>query len=266
MPGSEVAGPLSALAFALLGGAHCASMCGSIAGALALRADGARVVGLHHIGRVFAYVLLGTIVGAFGGLVFDQHSMAEAGKLLRGIAGGLMAAIGARLLLGFGPWAWLERFGIGFWRQTLAPLAARLTPAAGGTAASGSLRELTLGALWGFLPCGLTWTALLGAATTGSAVGGGLLLLAFGLGTLPALGIGAWLFARFAGYAVLRQPAAGHGVMPGASTGIIASSQSKAAPTAIARGRLRRRIAGMLLLAAGTWTAVVPWLGGHAHH
>lgn len=266
MPGSEIAGPLSALAFALLGGAHCASMCGSIAGALALRADGARVVLLHHIGRVIAYVVLGILAGAFGALVFDHHTMAEVGKLLRGIAGGMMAAIGARLLLGFGPWAWLERFGVRFWRRVLAPLAARLAPPGSQTRSVGWSRELALGALWGFLPCGLTWTASLGAATTGRAGGGGLLMLAFGLGTLPALGIGAWLFARLSGYTALALSTVGSGEATHASTRIIATSRPAAPASAAFSAVVRRRLAAALLLAAGVWTAAIPWLGSHAHH
>jgi len=44
-----------------------------------------------------------------------------------------------------------------------------------------------LGLLWGWLPCGLVYSVLVAALATGSALEGGALMLAFGLGTLPAL-------------------------------------------------------------------------------
>ena len=44
-----------------------------------------------------------------------------------------------------------------------------------------------LGGLWGWLPCGLVYSVLIAAMATGSALNGGLLMLAFGLGTLPTL-------------------------------------------------------------------------------
>jgi sulfite exporter TauE/SafE len=122
-------------------------------------------------------------------------------------------------------WPPLERLAARVWRSSLAPLAQRL-------ARSGSpLAALGLGVVWGWLPCGLTWTALIGAATTGDAGSGALLMAAFGLGTLPALGLGAWLMA---------------GRLP--------------------TGPQWRRAAGALLVAAGLWTALAPWSGRHAAH
>ncbi len=44
-----------------------------------------------------------------------------------------------------------------------------------------------MGGLWGWLPCGIVYSVLIAAVATGSAVNGGLLMLAFGLGTLPTL-------------------------------------------------------------------------------
>ena len=44
-----------------------------------------------------------------------------------------------------------------------------------------------LGALWGWLPCGLVYSVLLTALASGSAPRGALIMLAFGLGTLPNL-------------------------------------------------------------------------------
>lgn len=225
MPGAEVATPLAALAFALLGAGHCVAMCGGIAAALALQAPDRRHALWHQLGKLLGYTLLGAAAGALGAGVFAAADIAEAGRVLRGIAGLALALLGLRLLLALPPWPPLERLAARVWRRGLAPLAQRLMR-------SGSVPgALALGVVWGWLPCGLSWTALLGAATTGDAASGALLMAAFGLGTLPALGIGAWLLGGW-------RPAA-----PG-----------------------WRRVAGGLLLAAGLWTAVMPWLGSHHAH
>jgi sulfite exporter TauE/SafE len=50
--------------------------------------------------------------------------------------------------------------------------------------------------LWGWLPCGLVYSALTTALTAGSAARGGLLMLAFGLGTLPNLLLAGMVLAR----------------------------------------------------------------------
>lgn len=44
-----------------------------------------------------------------------------------------------------------------------------------------------LGLVWGWLPCGLVYTALVWTVTAGGALRGAMLMLAFGLGTLPNL-------------------------------------------------------------------------------
>jgi sulfite exporter TauE/SafE len=48
-------------------------------------------------------------------------------------------------------------------------------------------RALLLGTLWGWLPCGLVYSTLLWAASQGDVLHSGLLMLAFGLGTWPVL-------------------------------------------------------------------------------
>ena len=57
-------------------------------------------------------------------------------------------------------------------------------------------RPLSLGLLWGFLPCGLVYSALLIAATTPSTWLGAVTMLAFGLGTVPAMATTGWLGTR----------------------------------------------------------------------
>lgn len=103
-----------------------------------------------------------------------------AAMLLRIVAGLLLISMG--LYLG-GWWSGLTRIealGRGLWRH-IQPVASRWLPVC-------SLpRALLLGALWGWLPCGLVYSTLLWAASQGDALDSGLLMLAFGLGTWPVL-------------------------------------------------------------------------------
>jgi uncharacterized protein len=77
-----------------------------------------------------------------------------------------------------------ERLGRTLWRN-LQPLVRRLIP----------VRTLTqaalLGFIWAWIPCGLVYSVLITAASTGHSLAGAGVMLAFGLGTLPnLLGIG----------------------------------------------------------------------------
>jgi sulfite exporter TauE/SafE len=74
----------------------------------------------------------------------------------------------------------VEALGRGLWRH-LQPLTSRLIPV------HSLPQALTLGALWGWLPCGLVYSTLLWAASQGNATESALLMLAFGLGTWPVL-------------------------------------------------------------------------------
>jgi sulfite exporter TauE/SafE len=74
----------------------------------------------------------------------------------------------------------LESLGAPLWRR-LQPLASRVT------AGSGTARAYAAGLVWGWLPCGLVYAALLAASFAGSAARGAVAMAAFGAGTLPFL-------------------------------------------------------------------------------
>lgn len=178
---------LAAFLTGLAGAGHCAGMCGGIAGALAHAVPpGQRSPSMllaFSAGRLAMYGLLGLSVGAIAGVLApaDFATAMIAGRLLAAAA---MIAIGLYLLRLANTLLWLETIGARVWRH-LAPVARRLLPV------TSSWRALAVGALWGLLPCGLVYGALLYAATAGGAAQGGAVMLAFGLGTLPAiLGLG----------------------------------------------------------------------------
>ena len=68
-------------------------------------------------------------------------------------------------------------------------------------------QALVLGLVWGWLPCGLVYSVLVMSITTGNAIDGAILMLSFGVGTLPnllAMGVFADAMRRFAQERVTR--------------------------------------------------------------
>lgn len=130
---------------------------------------------LYHVTRVLMYVLFGALVGAIGSLLGLSRQLTALGgviSLLLGIA---------ILLIGTGYLGWLRSFpleGASHWWN----IALSRTLKQGGWGG-----VALLGALNGLLPCGLVYSALLLAASTGAAWRGALGMGLFGLGTFPAL-------------------------------------------------------------------------------
>jgi sulfite exporter TauE/SafE len=194
---SELLPVLSAALLAgLLGSAHCLGMCAGISGLFAVNANVAAVreqlplAITYNFGRVLSYVLLGIIVASFGSVVVKASpSLASGIRILSGIIivlVGLKVAFDLRLL---NP---IERMGATLWAR-IAPAAKRLVPV------TNLPRALGLGLVWGWLPCGLVYSVLLIAATSAEPAGGAMIMLAFGIGTMPAMlmtGLGAAQFAN----------------------------------------------------------------------
>ncbi len=103
------------------------------------------------------------------------------------IATGLMVAVGFYLAGWFPKLAYMERLGAPVW-QRLEPLGRKLLPV------KSPLQALLYGMIWGWLPCGLVYSALFIALAHGNYLAGGVFMFLFGLGTLPAV-IGTGIFA-----------------------------------------------------------------------
>jgi sulfite exporter TauE/SafE len=166
------------------GGTHCIGMCGAIVVLFEqqpLDRSGHWTRRLAYNGGRFAfYALLGMVAGAGGAVLTKVAGIKTGLMLLRLIAGILVVAIGLNLLFNWSATRFLEQAGAGLWRR-LSPLARHVLPV------SSAPRALAAGFLWGALPCGLVYSAVAMAATSGSATGGALVMLAFWAGTLPAL-------------------------------------------------------------------------------
>ncbi|PTY37133.1 hypothetical protein BGP77_07640 [Saccharospirillum sp. MSK14-1] len=166
---------ISAALIGLISAGHCLGMCGGITVALGLHSQGQGTLLFYNLGRIATYALLGLLIGA--GLHWLPPSVTP---VLRLIAALLLVLI-ALYYLNIKPWiTQLEKLALPLWRG-LQPLARRWLPL------RHPLQAFPVGMIWGLLPCGLVYTALGYAATQANAIGSAALMLAFGLGTLPAM-------------------------------------------------------------------------------
>lgn len=223
-----VAPLLSALILGLLGGGHCLGMCGGLMGALTLaippeqRARRLRLLLAYNLGRILSYATAGLLIGLAGWAVASS----PAAMALRVLAGLLLIAMGLYLAGWWSGLTRIEALGRHLWRH-LQPLASRLMPV------SSLPRALLLGAVWGWLPCGLVYSTLLWASSQGSPGESALLMLAFGLGTWPVL---------------------------------LATGMAAERLTALLRRSGVRVAGGLLVILFGIWTLPGPhqhWLMGH---
>nr|WP_232251946.1 sulfite exporter TauE/SafE family protein [Pseudomonas putida] len=218
----------SALVLGLLGGGHCLGMCGGLMGALTLaippeqRGRRLRLLLAYNLGRILSYASAGLLLGLAGWAVASS----PAALALRVVAALLLIAMGLYLAGWWSGLTRIEALGRGLWRH-IQPVASRLLPV------SSLPRALLLGALWGWLPCGLVYSTLLWAASQGNAGYSAALMLAFGLGTWPVL----------------------------LATGLAAERVN-----ALLRRRSVRVAGGVLVMLFGIWTMPGPhqhWLMGH---
>jgi sulfite exporter TauE/SafE len=216
----------AALLSGLLGGVHCAAMCGAIATSLSFgqKATSPATQWLHalqpNLGRVLGYTAAGAIVGGFGHGLVAVAQRPELTIALRVGVGLLMIVVALRLLDTRGRFNPLSTPANALWRR-LQPLQRALLPA------DTLPKRIGIGLLWGWLPCGLSATLLATAWLQASALNGALTMLAFGLGTLPVMLPLTWSGARLG--------------------------------QRLQRGGLRTA-AGALVLLAGLLTIAAPWL------
>ncbi|MCJ2376593.1 sulfite exporter TauE/SafE family protein [Vibrio sp. ZSDZ34] len=178
---------VGAFTIGLLGAGHCMGMCGGIASLLTLPSAKAQatppalLVSLNYnLGRLVSYSLIGALVG---GAIASIVALSEFNHVL--VVLRLIAALFMILLACYvGKW-WngllmVEKLGKNVWR-VVSPLGQKCLPL------KTPAHAIPFGFIWGWLPCGLVYSILTWAAVSGSALGGALTMLFFGLGTLPAM-------------------------------------------------------------------------------
>ena len=171
----------------LFGGVHCFGMCGGIVGALTLgiseqdKKTSPIIISLgYNLGRISGYIVAGAIVGFLGSSLVDLTGIQTAKQVLAVIASLFMIALGFYLAGIWNGIAKIESIGAILWKH-IQPLTQRFIPV------KSFQQAVPLGFLWGWLPCGLVYTALIWTLSAGGAIEGALIMLAFGLGTLPNL-------------------------------------------------------------------------------
>lgn len=173
----------------------------------------------YNVGRIASYGLIGVLAGAMA----SELAQLGAASWLRWIAGLLLIAMGLYLADWWRGLTHLETAGRYLWAY-IQPLGKRLMPV-------DSISKATLlGLLWGWLPCGLVYSALAYAMAQGQATNAGMVMLAFGFGTLPSV----------------------------LATGLVAQQLGKW----LRKPQVRWPLAAAIIL-FGCWTI---WGGGHTGH
>jgi hypothetical protein len=175
---------ISAFLVGLLGGVHCVGMCGGIVGAVSVHLhqhkSNIHFLLAYNLGRILSYGFAGALAGFLGASSFFLNHILPTQQVLYGVTSLLLIALGLYLA---GIWhgiTYLENSGRLLWK-ILQPYSKRYIPV------QKLSQAFMLGTLWGWLPCGMVYSILIGAIATGSALRGGLLMIAFGIGTLPTL-------------------------------------------------------------------------------
>lgn len=174
----------------LLGSGHCFGMCGGIAaglGTLSVHSEGPEATTpratsalLFNFGRILSYATLGLISAWILSRVGEVLNVPQWSMILRLLTALMIFLIGLQFLFNWQTLAGIERAGAKVWKYVL-PLAVRASSLPGGSG------RLLLGLCWGLLPCGLVYSVLLTASAASSPISGALVMLAFGVGTLPSM-------------------------------------------------------------------------------
>lgn len=183
-----------AFSIGLMSTLHCLGMCSGIIGALSfslpdkVRNSNRRMLPYllsYNFGRIASYSIAGAILGGLSGNFFSYISPQMGHFILETAAAVILLFIGFHIAGLFPKLNILEKAGRPVWKR-LEPYGRRMLPVKSPASA------LAFGSIWGWLPCGLVYTTLIWAASAGNAADAAILMLAFGLGTLPTT-----LFAGF---------------------------------------------------------------------
>ncbi len=193
---------LAVIVASVMGSLHCVGMCGPFAlmatGSANVKSGAARRLTMYHLGRLTTYVVAGVFAGVAGAaLSAGGHWLGIQSAAAR-VAGGVMIALGVMRLV-----SWWRSQAIAEENVNIpATQVPAIAPARGlGVRISGVIaktrptvnrlppsgRAFAAGTLTTLLPCGWLYLFLLVAAGTGTALSAVLVMIAFWLGTLPAL-------------------------------------------------------------------------------
>ncbi|MBQ4852386.1 sulfite exporter TauE/SafE family protein [Pseudoalteromonas sp. MMG012] len=186
----------------LVGSGHCIVMCGGIASSLQMANSTLKPISVgltYNLGRAISYMVAGALVASLGNSFAKQNT--EFALSLKIFSGVFMILVGLYVMRLASSLKWLEQAGKTVLWQHLVKLNKHLLPI------NTYSKTLLYGMLWGWLPCGLvysalTWTLLAPTPWYGSAI-----MLSFALGTLPSMlivGQSAQQLSRFLNHTLIR--------------------------------------------------------------
>lgn len=166
---------------------HCLGMCGGILSTLMFLSEETKTsqkrlrlnVG-YNIGRIISYSIAGLLVAFFTHLIIINIALANPHLILQLISAVILVGIALNILNVLPFNTYLEKTGSKLWKY-IQPLGKHFLPV------NSFKRAILFGMLWGWLPCGMVYSALILAMSTGDAIYGMLTMLCFGLGTLPGM-------------------------------------------------------------------------------
>jgi sulfite exporter TauE/SafE len=170
-----------ALMTGVLGSGHCLGMCGALVSGFFIKAGGEDKGPwpyiAYHGARITVYTTIGAIAALAGAALVSTGIVGKIQGILQIVVGLVVILLGlevfgkspVRLTISFAPTRWLHQ---GFARA----------------AATGTVKGAASGGVVnGLMPCSLTLAMAVKATTAGSPAEGGLLMLAFGAGTVPSM-------------------------------------------------------------------------------
>ncbi|KXF80717.1 sulfite exporter TauE/SafE family protein [Enterovibrio coralii] len=175
---------IAAFMVGLLGAGHCLGMCGGVAAAVTIGTPQNKsklpYLLYYNAGRLLSYGLIGAIAGGVISGIVGVTSFTQGLLWLRLVAAIMLILLALYIGRFWNGLSHIEKLGQHIWKH-ISPLASKLLPL------KHAISALPFGMVWGWLPCGLVYSALSWAAVAGNATHGLLIMLAFGLGTLPAM-------------------------------------------------------------------------------
>lgn len=173
---------VTAILMGLAGGVHCIGMCGGIASAFTFatpqNSNQTPYIAAYNVGRILSYTLAGALTGYLSSIFTAKLVV---GLQILQIISIIFLVLLALYISGIlRVLAYLEKIGGHLWRK-VSPLGKKLIPF------KSPWHTILYGMIWGWLPCGLVYTALTWSMASGDSLNGALFMLCFGIGTLPAL-------------------------------------------------------------------------------
>ncbi|HFL8819309.1 MAG TPA: sulfite exporter TauE/SafE family protein [Candidatus Azoamicus sp. OHIO2] len=181
----------TAILIGLISSGHCLSMCGGIVVAFSFKTYSKNQYiyqFLYNIGRITSYSLIAIIVNLFGVFLFDFSGYYS--YYLKIFSNFILIIIGLHICNIFHGLFFIESFLWNFW-NIISSIIGKINPL------KSIYHAFLLGMVWGYIPCGLIYSTIIWTAGFGSITKSFMLIILFGIGTLPSMLLAGVLSTKF---------------------------------------------------------------------